>query len=209
MNFAELHQGRFVLRNATPDDVMQMEAIQEACFPTLAAHEKLKAKHYLNHINIFKEGQWVVAEGEKIVASSSTLRIFFPEVQHNFLEVTDNLWITHTHMPDGDWLYQFDIGVLAAYRGLGIAKSLYFAQQEWVKGRGMKGQVLVGMTIGYEKYQHLFSIADYCEKLKNYQLNDPTVTPQRKAGFQWVQPVFNYLNDPTAGNCGIFMIWPV
>jgi hypothetical protein len=125
------------------------------------------------------------------------------------MEVTDNLWITNTHLPEGEWLYQFDIGVLPAYRGLKLSTELYNAQQELVKQLGMKGQVLVGMTIGYAYYKDRYSIEEYCEKLKNNELTDPTVTPQRNAGFQWIQPIFNYLEDPTAGNCSILMAWPL
>ena len=125
------------------------------------------------------------------------------------MEITDNLWITNSHIPDSEWLYQFDIGVLPAYRGLKLSTELYNAQQELVKQLGMKGQVLVGMTIGYGKYKDRYSIQEYCEKLKNHELTDPTVTPQRNAGFQWIQPIFNYLEDPTAGNCSILMAWPL
>ncbi|HMQ09014.1 MAG TPA: hypothetical protein PKC30_17065 [Saprospiraceae bacterium] len=41
------------------------------------------------------------------------------------------------------------------------------------------------------------------------EITDPTVTPQRKAGFQWVQPIYHYLEDPAAGHCSIFMVWPL
>jgi GNAT superfamily N-acetyltransferase len=209
MNRQDLHNGRFILRNATVSDAGQMEHLQGICFPTLASHEKLTAAHYMNHVAVFQEGQLVIAEGEKVIASSATLRMQFPEVDHHLLDVTDNLWITNAHQPDGEWLYQFDMGVLPAYRGLGLSKALYAAQQALVRQWGMKGQITVGMTIGYEKYKDQYSIEEYCEKLKNLELSDPTVTPQRKAGFQWVQPVFNYLEDPAAGNCSIFMVWPV
>jgi GNAT superfamily N-acetyltransferase len=204
-----LHNGKYLLRNATSDDIQQMEDLQEICFPTLTKHERLTASQYLNHIKIFQDGQLVIADGEKIIASSATLRIYFPKIDHHLMEVTDNLWITNAHQPDGEWLYQFDLGVLPAYRGLGLSKALYIAQQDLVRKWGMKGQITVGMTIGYEKYKDQFSIVEYCDKLKNFEISDPTVTPQRKAGFQWVQPVFNYLEDPAAGNCAIFMVWPV
>jgi hypothetical protein len=204
-----LHNGRFVLRVAVPDDAPQMAEMQQICFPSLASHEKLTNAQYLNHIKIFPVGQLVIADGEKVIASSSTLRMHFPKVDHHLMDVTDNLWITHAHLPDGEWLYQFDLGVMPACRGLGLSKALYAAHQATVMQLGMKGQITVGMTIGYQQYKDQYTIQEYCEKLKNYELSDPTVTPQRKAGFQWVQPVFNYLEDPAAGNCSIFMVWPV
>jgi len=201
--------GKYTIRTATLADVTQMQEVQTVCFPTLAPDELLSKEHFANHLRVFPEGQLVVTDNDKVIASSSTLRLNFPKLGHTFMEVTDNLWITNTHLPDGAWLYQFDIGVLPAYRGLKLSTELYNAQQELVKQLGMKGQVLVGMTIGYGKYKDRYSIQEYCEKLKNNELTDPTITPQRKAGFQWIQPIFNYLDDPIAGNCSILMAWPL
>lgn len=161
-------------------------------FPVIRANSKnVKIKDGLN----FKSDYWVI----------------FPETKpdHTFMEATDNLWITNTHIPDGDWLYQFDIGVLPQYRGLKLSTELYRAQQDLVRAWKMKGQVTVGMTSGYAMYQDQYSIQEYCERLKNKQFTDPTVTPQRKAGFQWITPIYNYVDDPTAGNCSVLMAWPL
>ncbi|MFP4340272.1 MAG: hypothetical protein ACLFQO_07510 [Cyclobacteriaceae bacterium] len=203
--------GHFVIRQADESDASSRAEIQQVCFPTLAADELLQEVHFANHSRIFPEGQLVVIDksADKIVASSSTLRMDFPTVDHSFMEATDQLWITGSHQPEGEWLYQFDIGVLPEYRGLGHSKVIYQLQQQLVRDLGMKGQITVGMTIGYEKYKDSLSIEEYCEKLRKEELTDPTVTPQRKAGFQWVSPVYNYVDDPRAGNCSIFMAWPL
>ncbi len=202
-------EGRFLIRSATLADVPQMREVQLRCFPTLAKHELLTEAHYANHIKVFPEGQLVVMDDNRVVASSSTLRMQFPKPEHTFLEATDNLWITNAHLPQGDWLYQFDMGVLPAYRGLKLSKDIYLAQQELAKDLAMKGQITVGMTIGYVNYKEKYTIQEYCEKLKNYELEDPTVTPQRKAGFHWVNPIFNYVDDPSAGNCSILLVMPL
>lgn len=200
--------GKFLIRTATFADVSQMREVQLSCFPSLAKHELLNEAHYTNHIKLFPEGQLVVTDGAKIIASSSTLRMRFPNLEHTFMEATDNLWITNSHLPNGDWLYQFDMGVLPEYRGLKLSRKLYNAQQEMVKALGMKGQITVGMTIGYLNYKEKYTIQEYCEKLKNFELEDPTVTPQRRAGFQWVTPIYNYVDDASAGNCSVLMVWP-
>lgn len=203
------NEGGYTLRTATMADVRYMEEVQSICFPTLALNERLTKEHYANHIRIFPEGQLVVIDRDKVVASSSTLRMKFPKPDHTFMEATDNLWITKTHIPDGDWLYQFDIGVLPQYRGLKLSTELYCAQQDLVRSWKMKGQITVGMTSGYAMYKNQYSIEEYCERLKNKQFTDPTVTPQRKAGFQWIKPIYNYVDDPTAGNCSVLMAWPL
>ncbi len=200
---------RFIVRNATLADVNQMAQLQLICFPTLATDELLTKEHYINHLKVFPEGQFVVTDNDTVIASSSTLKIHFPKLDHTFMEATDNLWITNTHLVDGEWLYQFDIGVLPAYRGLGLSKELYSTQQDLAKSLGMKGQITVGMTIGYAMYKEKYSIEEYCEKLKNYEITDPTITPQRKAGFKWIKPIYNYFEDPAAGNCSVLMVWPL
>ncbi len=201
--------GKFILRTAAFDDAGQMETLQQICFPSLAKEELLSKAHYVNHLKIFPEGQLVILDGERVIASSSNLRMHFPPADHTFMEATDNLWITNTHLPDGEWLYQLDLGVLPQYRGLKLSRELYNAQQELARESGMKGQITAGMTIGYIKYKDLYSIREYCEKLKSRELTDPTVTPQLRAGFQWIKPIFNYVKDPTAGNCSILMAWPL
>lgn len=202
------NEGGFTLRTATVADAKYMEEIQEICFPTLSVEERLTKEHYAHHINLFAEGQLVVADGKKLIASSSTLRMQFPKLDHTFMEATDNLWITKTHIPDGEWLYQFDIGVLPQYRGLKLSTELYRAQQDLVKSWNMKGQITVGMTSGYTFYKERYTIEEYCERLKNNEFTDPTITPQRRAGFQWIKPIYNYVDDPQAGNCSVLMAWP-
>lgn len=207
MVLKQTRNGKYTIRHATEADVKQMAELQLICFPTLSAAEILTEEHFANHVSVFPEGQLVVTDNDRVIASSSNLRIQFPSLQHRFMETTDNLWITGTHQPAGDWLYQFDIGVRPEYRGLKLSTEIYSTQQEMVRLWRMNGQMTVGMTIGYMRYQDIYTIEEYCEKLKNNEITDPTVTPQRKAGFQWITPIYNYLDDPMAGNCGIFMGW--
>jgi len=204
-----INEGKFILRTAIPSDAEQMAEVQIVCYPTLAKDEILTKEHFANHIKIFPEGQIVITDNEKVIASTSTFRSQFPDHDHTFMEATDNLWLTKSHQQNGDWLYGIDMGVLPNYRGLRLSTAMYDARQETAKLLGMKGQITVGMTIGYGKYKDQMSIQKYCEMLKNNELTDPTVTPQRKAGFQWIKPIFEYLEDPTAGNCSILMAWPL
>lgn len=206
----EILHGQFLLRNAKLADVAEMEYVQAQCYPSLSAAEIIKKQHFQNHINLFPEGQLVIETQDKqIIATTSTFLCHFPEHDHTFLAATDNLWLTKSHQKNGQWMYGVDMGVLPKYRGLGLSKELYKARQTICQQLGICGQVTVGMPIGYGRYKHLFSIAAYCEKLKNNELSDPTVSAQRKAGFIWIRPIFNYLTDPEAGNAGILMYYPI
>ncbi|TXI15785.1 MAG: GNAT family N-acetyltransferase [Pedobacter sp.] len=200
----------FILRNAELPDAPQMEYIQSRCYPTLSQEEIIKKHHFENHIKLFPQGQFVIEDKNKmLIATTSTFLCHFPIYDHTFLEATDQLWLTKSHQKDGQWLYGVDMGVLPEYRGKGLSKELYKARQEMCQILGIKGQVTVGMPIGYGQYQNQLSITAYCEKLKNNELSDPTISAQRKAGFIWIKPIFNYLRDPEAGNAGILMYFPL
>jgi GNAT superfamily N-acetyltransferase len=200
---------QFLIRNATQDDGIEMEYVQSQCYPTLHQSEILDRNHFANHIKIFPEGQIVVEKDGKIVASASTFRCNFPEHDSTFLEETDNLWLTNVQIPDGDWMYGIDMGVLPEYRGLGLSKELYKARHEVCKNLGIKGQIIAGMTIGYGKVKDKMTIAEYCEALEKKEFTDPTITPQQNAGFRWIRTLYNYINDPEAGYASILMYYPV
>jgi GNAT superfamily N-acetyltransferase len=204
-----IFENQFIIRNATLDDVIQMEYVQSQCYPTLHESEILNRNHFANHIKIFPKGQIVVEKEGVIVASASTFRCDFPEHDSTFLEETDNLWLTNVQIPDGDWMYGIDMGVLPEYRGLGLSKELYKARHEVCKNLEIKGQIIAGMTIGYGKVKDKMTIAEYCEALEKKEFTDPTITPQRNAGFKWIRPLYNYINDPEAGYASILMYYPV
>ncbi|MGL2994740.1 GNAT family N-acetyltransferase [Flavobacterium sp. TSSA_36] len=201
--------GDFLVRNATVYDAMAMEYVQSQCYPTLHASEILNHAHFENHVKVFPEGQLVIEKDGEVIASASTFRCFFPEHDSTFLEETDNLWITKVQMPEGDWMYGIDMGVLPEYRGLGLSRELYLARHEVCKKLGLKGQIIAGMTIGYGRYKDKISIEEYCYGLEIRKYTDPTITPQMKAGFRWIRPMYNYINDPEAGFASILMYYPV
>jgi hypothetical protein len=199
----------FLIRNATPEDAVQMEYVQKQCYPTLDPTELLNRQHFINHIKVFPEGQIVLEKDGVIVGSASTFRSHFPTQETTFLESSDNLWITNANVPDGEWMYGIDMGILPEYRGLGLSKEMYTVRQEICKMLGLKGQVIAGMTIGYGKVKHKMTIEEYCYALEIKKFTDPTVTPQMKAGFRWIKPLYNHINDPEAGFTCILMYYPV
>jgi hypothetical protein len=199
----------FIIRNATPDDAIQMEYVQKQCYPSLHESALMNRNHFMNHIKIFPEGQIVIEKDGIIVGSASTMRSNFPEHDPTYLEITDNLWITNTHVPDGDWMYGIDIGVLPEYRGLGFSREMYLARQEIGKSLGLKGQLIAGMAIGYSRVKDKMTIEQYCYAIEIKKFTDPTITPQMKAGFRWIRPLYNHINDPQAGFACVLMYFPV
>jgi hypothetical protein len=86
---------------------------------------------------------------------------------------------------------------------------MYKARNEVCRELGLKGQIIAGMTIGYGKVKDQMTIEEYCMAIINGELSDPTITPQRNAGFRWIRPLYNYINDPEAGFGSMLMYRPV
>lgn len=209
MIYKKILKNAFVVRTATFEDAIRMEFVQKKCFPTLHENEVMNRNHFANHIKIFQVGQLVVEKDGLVIAAASTMRCDFPDHDTTFLEETDDLWITNSHILNGDWMYGIDMGVLPEFRGLGLSKEMYIARSEVCKALGIKGQIIAGMTIGYGKYREQMTIEEYCSKLESKELTDPTVSAQQQSGFRWIRAIFDYINDPESGNASVLMYRPV
>lgn len=187
----------------------QLDALQIKVFPTLADHERFKAKHYLRHIEHFAEGQFVAMDGDRVVGMTTTIRYDFDfrDSTHTFAEMIAGGWLD-THQPAGIWLYGLDIGVDPEYRRKGIAKALYQARQDTVERLCLAGQITVGMPAGYGAVKTKVSAQQYYHELVAGKRNDPTLSAQFKVGFQPRKLIANYLEDPACDNYGILIVKP-
>ena len=205
--FIEL-DGGYVLQNTKPEHALQLEELQKIVFPTLSNEEQFKAAHYLKHIEVFPEGQFVITDDEQVIAMTTTMRssFDFDHYHHTFLETVAGGWLTN-HEPNGDWLYGLDMGVHPAYRGKKLAKELYKARHQMAAQLGLKGQLTVGMMNGYGAVSDTISGEKYFEELMQGKRTDPTITPQTKIGFTPIALISIYLNDPAGGNYGVLLKW--
>jgi 4-aminobutyrate aminotransferase/(S)-3-amino-2-methylpropionate transaminase len=196
-----------VIMNTQPEHAIGLERLQEVCFPTLADAERFKAVHYLRHIELFPEGQFVALDGDSVVGATSTLRLRFDfdHVNHTFGEIIQGGWLT-SHDPEGDWLYGADIGVDPAYRGRGIATALYAARQETVWRLGLRGQVTAGMIPGYGAVKGRMTAAEYYEGVVAGRIRDRTLSTQLRIGFEPRALLADYLNDPVCDNYSVLIV---
>jgi GNAT superfamily N-acetyltransferase len=199
---------KYILRTPLPEHAKQQATLQKVVFPTLSTQELITEEKYKKHLDIFPEGQFIVMDGEYVIASSTTIRQNYHKGHHTFLEISDDLWLG-THNPNGQWIYGLDVSVHPEYQGKGIGREIYNARQEVSRQLGCLGQMTAGMPIGYHKVKDQMTIAEYSDKLLKGEIIDPTVTAQTKCGFILVEPLFNYLDDPRSGNCSILMYWPL
>lgn len=207
MYYKKLSKG-YIIQNSLPKHAEALEELQKTVFPTLSPDELMQAKHYLKHIELFPDGQFVVLDGDKVIGMSTTIRYHLSMEDHTFLEISDNLWMT-THEPNGEWLYGMDVGVHPDYRGKGLARDIYRARQEVARALGLNGQITVGMPNGYLNYAEKMDLDDYFDEILRGNIRDPTVSVQEKMGFELVRLIHNYLEDPQCGNGGVLMILPI
>jgi ribosomal protein S18 acetylase RimI-like enzyme len=114
-------------------------------------------------------------------------------------------WLT-SHEPAGSWLYGADIGVHPDYRGRGLAQALYAARQELVWALGLEGQVTAGMMSGYGAVKGRMTADEYYAGLVAGEINDPTLSMQQKAGFEFRALLKDYLRDPVCDNYSVLIV---
>lgn len=187
----------------------QLETLQEIVFPTLADEQRLKAKHYRHHVRLFPEGQFVVLDGDQVVGMTTTMRqdVDFGHLEHRFDEMFAEGWLT-PHQPNGRWLYGIDVGTHPNHRGRRIGRALYAARHETVRRLGLDGQITVGMMSGYGAVKHEMSADEYYARLLAGELSDPTVSMQRRIGFEPRGLIADYLDDPVCDNYGVILVLP-
>ena len=190
-----------------PEHAEQLEALQRVVFPTLAVGQRFTAAHYHHHLRLFPAGQFVVLDGDRVVAATSTIRRWFDfdHPGHTFAEIIEGGWLT-SHQPDGDWLYGADLGVDPAYRRRGLAVALYQARHDLVRRLRLKGQLTAGMMSGYGAVRDQISPIDYYHGLKAGRIIDPTLSMQQRVGFQLRALLENHLDDPGCGNCCVLIV---
>jgi GNAT superfamily N-acetyltransferase len=165
-------------------------------------------KHVRQQVRRFPEGQFVALRDGQAVGMASTMRTHRSpyEPALTWMEQIGDLGIS-AHAPDGDWLYGVEFAVNPAYRKQGIGSKLYRARFDMIRRLNQRGFHMVGMLMGYRRYDHLMSVREYGLKVIYGELSDPTVTMQMNRGFRPLSIVENYLYEEDAGNAGVHMVW--
>ncbi len=71
---------------------------------------------------------------------------------------------------------------------------------------GLKGQVTAGMMSGFGAVKHRMSAEAYYEGLVAGRINDPTLSMQRRIGFEFRALLKNYLSDPICDNYSVLIV---
>lgn len=166
----------------------------------------MRKEHYLNHLRIFPEGQFVALYHDQVIGMTTSIRYHFPDGSfHTFNEVLAGGFL-NTHEPNSEWLYGMDIGTHPDFRGKGIATYLYEARQATVYKLNLKGQFTYGMLSGYGAMQSKMSAEEYYQHVIEHKVKDPTVSRQMKNGFNPHGLVAGYIDDPVCAGFCAFLI---
>jgi GNAT superfamily N-acetyltransferase len=196
------------ITNIEPAHFGGLEALQRACYPTLAEHELMKVEHFRSQHAIFPQGQFVVLDGERVIGQGSGFFIDFDfdHPDHRFHEICDNFYFRN-HDPDGAYYYGADISVHPDYQGHGIGKLLYKARKEVAASHNRRGIVAGGMLPGFVHYKQRMSVQEYVARVVAGELFDPTLSFQLKQGFTVRGLLPDYLDDSAADNWATLIVW--
>jgi GNAT superfamily N-acetyltransferase len=197
-----------VIQNIHPAHAKDLEQLQRDCFPTLSDNELMREEHFLNHCELFPDGNFVAfAEGRIVGLGSGFLIDFdFDDSQHTFQEIIDEGFYTH-HQDDGDWYYGGDISVHPDFRRRGIGSRLYDARKNIVKTLNRKGIVAGGLIPDYADYKDALSPREYVDKVVNDELFDSTLTFQLRRGFTVRGLLKDYIEDEASDNWATLIVW--
>jgi predicted N-acetyltransferase YhbS len=207
MKYRRALESGIVVASTRAEHAEQLEELHRAVFPTLAEDQRYRAAHFLRHVEQFPEGQFVALDGDRVVGMTTTILLQFDlaNPSHRLAGATAAGW-SASHDPKGDWLFGVDLAVHPNYRFRGIARALCAARHDTVKKCALRGQVAVGAPASYGRLATEMSAEEYYRSLVSGEAADPTITAQRKIGFELRAPLPNYLEDPACGNCGILLV---
>ncbi|HRI58941.1 MAG TPA: GNAT family N-acetyltransferase, partial [Saprospiraceae bacterium] len=145
-------------------------------------------------LTIFPEGQLVVTLNEQIVGCALCIIVRYDRFgdNHTYREITGNFTFV-THDPAGDTLYGIDVFVDPDFRGRRFGRRLYDARKELCEQLNLSGIVFGGRIPNYHEHADELSPRAYIEKVKNMELQDPTLNFQLSNDFHVRKVLRGYL----------------
>jgi hypothetical protein len=93
------------------------------------------------------------------------------------------------------------------FRGQGLSTLLYEARHALVRRLGLRGHVAGGMPRGFAGQAGRMSIEAYVSAVVRGELQDPVLTVQLRRGYHPYGIITGYLDDPSCGGYGVFIVW--
>lgn len=211
-NQGRLKTHRVELRNATPKDAKEIEALSDVVYG--GKGEGYTLKMIRGQIANFPDGQFVLVREDEIVAYCATFIIDekLALKPHTWDEITGHGFASR-HDPNGDYLYGMEVLVSNEFRGRRLGQRLYNARKKLCQDLELKGIVFGGRMPGYikatrKKKDPIKSPHQYLEAVRARQLKDSVVNFQLRNGFEILGILNKYLpEDVESGGNATHMIW--
>lgn len=181
------------LRNMKLSDYEELEELMQLAYHSLAdaSWEKRNIKKLLSK---FPEGQLCIEVDGKMVAVALAIIVDYKKYgdNHTYDEITGSETFS-THDDSGDVLYGVDVVVHPDYRGLRLGRRLYDARKELCENLNLRAIMAGGRMPLYSKYAKDMTPRIYLKKVREKEINDPTLNFQLSNEFHVKKIIKNYL----------------
>jgi GNAT superfamily N-acetyltransferase len=203
-----------LILNTQAEHAPECASLQPLCYPTLAAAEQFSAAHFVRHVQLFPEGQFMAIEAAtgRVVGTTAGFITHFDRIDpnhfkhHTFHEAIAEGWLTN-HDPRGNYYYGVDMCVHPDFRGRGIARKLHDARKALIRRLGLQGQVLGGMIPGFANYKHVMTAHEYVFYVRANLIYDSTFSTQLRNGFVFRGLLQGYISDPPTEGWSTLLEW--
>lgn len=196
-------------RTARPEDVADIVALSEHVFAD-ATMTAWRPQHVRSHIQRFRAGQIVVLWNDELVASSTSMRTGWGQVQrpHTWMGITGGNELAN-HDPEGPVLYGLEIMVHPEHRRRGLARLIYQARKVLVRQLALEGLVVVGRIPGFDEARLVaeIDVEDYVAEVVQGKRQDPVLSMQLSVGLEPDGLLENYVWDPASRHHGVRLTW--
>ncbi|MDH4050673.1 MAG: GNAT family N-acetyltransferase [Rubrivivax sp.] len=193
-------------RQARPDDIAAVIALQRRVYPTIPPWEPAKLRR---QFDMFPQGQ-VVAETEAgLVGYAGSLVVAWDDwaESHTWSEITGAGTFEH-HNPAGRTLYGAEVFVGPQMRGGGVGHLLYEARRKICKAMNLKRIIACGRLPGYGQHADALSAEAYAQRVVWGDLRDPVLSFQLREGFSYCGVIEGYIpEDVESRGYASIIVW--
>jgi len=178
--------------------------------PHVAENGLFTTSHFLNHLAVFPEGQFIAVDTatDKVVGLTVSMRINFnpnEPMLMSWWELIGQGWLS-THVARGEWLYGVESAVHPDYQGKGIGKQLTNARLETMRRLNLRGMIAGSAIITYHKVAGTVPVEEYVADVIAGRRFDNNLSKQIKMGFKPMHIIPNYLPDTDCVGYGVEMM---
>ncbi|MEX2482155.1 MAG: bifunctional GNAT family N-acetyltransferase/carbon-nitrogen hydrolase family protein [Gammaproteobacteria bacterium] len=185
------------LRNLRQEDHDELERLENVVYHDLGGAWPRATIDGL--LESFPEGQICIEDQGQIVAAALTVRVDYNRFSspHRYRDLVSEDLLIH-HDGDGDALYGIDVMVDPEYRGYRLGRRLYDARKDLCMELNLRGILAGGRITGYGEHADTLTPADYIERVRRQELDDPVLNFQLSNDFQVKRIMRGYLPEDEA-----------